>query len=733
MALTVTNCKNGLTLAGGSVDTWAVFDGTGYTYTFAKTVSNGDFRMFIRAQNYNSTNDTIEFRCYLFGRKNNTTIASYNNDKKSKVKFTVGDGEVTIETAKARMPGSDSSVRCLGYGDVTVNIKTSSASARPMQAVFYGVDGTSDCDKTYTVTGPDMNWNKGSVAITASSVTSSSFTATASNIVTNRMFLSQWDWAIANLTISGSYGDVKGVTNVVSDSTTTSNAESFSSLKAGNKYRVRFRSRFRNYNAFTEASTGVGVHYSITKDVTTTSLAGSISLNSTADMALTYGGSSGTRTISSATGAKSVSPTSGTYASASLSGSTITVKPVKPGTQTITATSAAVAAGTSSATNAYTSASTSFKAVVSKATGSLTVSKSSETLYYAGDSKTITVGGSGGTVSVSSGNTAVCTVSISGTTITLKPGTTLGTTTITVSRAANDYYTAPSNKTISVTLARNPIAKLPTPKTGLKYNGSSQTGVTAATSDYVTLSGSVSGTNAGTYKWSATPKSGYAWSDGTYAAKSGTDWTIAKIDDDWTIPSSVSTGVGKSYSLSVANKSTTSANVPSPTSGTYFDSTYSGTTITVTGKQEGTGTLTVTTAADTNYKARTQTCSVTVSGKQAGYATWSYGNTTASLKETQTLTQTVSNTHGGALSATSSNTKVATVSVSGSSVIATAVGIGTTKITYTVAETTTHTKVTKDVTLTVRPAEVKVGSKTVPVYVGTKPVKRIYKGSTLIL
>lgn len=731
MALTVTNCKNGLTLAGESVDTWEIFDGTGYTYTFAKTVSNGDFRMFIRARNYNSANDTIEFRCYLFGRKNNTTTTSYNNNANSKVKFTVGDGEVTIKTAKARMPGSGSSVRCLGYGDVTVNIKTSSVGARPMQAIFYGVSGSSDADKTYTVTGPDMNWNKGSVSLASSSVTSSSFTVTASNIVTKRMFLSQWDWAIANSTISGSYGDVKGVTNVGADSTTTSNSESFSSLKAGNKYTVRFRSRFRNYNAFTKVSTGVGVHYSITGSVTTTRLAGTLTMN-TDPLTVQYG-SSVSKSYSGASGTVSAAVTAGsTYASITSNVSNkVTVKGIQAGgTATITVTSAASTLNTSTATNAYAATSKSFKVTVTQAPGSLTVGSSSVELAYGGGAKTVSVGGTGGTVSITNGTPATCTATLSNGVITITPKA-VGTSIITVKRAASTNYSAPANQFITVTVSANSGAIKPTVVPNLVYNGKLQKGISGGTN--MVVEGTSEATNAGSYTWTATPISGYAWSDDNTTSTITGSWSIAKANDDWTIPSSATVQVGQSTTISVSNKTTTSNNTTSPTDGAYFKSSYSGTTITITGKAEGTANLTVSTAADTNFNARSQTCSVTVSGKPSGYATWSETASTKSLKETQSFAQTVSSTHGGAYSAVSSNTDVATVTVSGSTATVTAVGLGTAKITFTVGATTTNTAVTKEIIVTVRPAEVKVGSKTVPVYVGTKPVKRIYKGSTLIL
>ena len=55
-------------------------------------------------------------------------------------------------------------------------------------------------------------------------------------------------------------------------------------------------------------------------------------------------------------------------------------------------------------------------------------------------------------------------------------------------------------------------------------NGTSQTAVTGT---HATLSGSTSGTNAGSYTAYATPESNFAWSDGTYAQKTIT-WTMNK-------------------------------------------------------------------------------------------------------------------------------------------------------------------------------------------------------------
>ena len=78
-------------------------------------------------------------------------------------------------------------------------------------------------------------------------------------------------------------------------------------------------------------------------------------------------------------------------------------------------------------------------------------------------------------------------------------------------------------------IARNPIASA-SPVTKLVYNGTTETNGTSQTGikgSNVSWTGSTTGINAGDYTASATPLSNFAWSDGTFAAKSIT-WSIAR-------------------------------------------------------------------------------------------------------------------------------------------------------------------------------------------------------------
>lgn len=335
MSISHTNCQNGKTLSGGSVSGWAIFDGTGYCKTHAQTVGNVDFRLYGRVTGYTST--TVDFRMFLFARKTSTTSDSWNNSINSVVTFTFGDASATAKTADPRVPGSGKAVRCLGWTDVTgMSIKTSSAGSRPFKAVFDGISGTQDCNRSYTVS-TTLNFNEnGTIAL--SNQSTSGVTGTVSSITTGRNFPNMWDWSIKKG--SGSYS-VKKETTVASDSETTSSAYTFSSLDPGETYTLRWRFLMRNYNTTTGASTKSAPIYTTTKSVTLAKVAGKCTLDKSS-LTVQYG-STGTLNITSNHGGTiSISPASPTsYYKYSRSGTAITITPTAVGSQKLTVTCAA--------------------------------------------------------------------------------------------------------------------------------------------------------------------------------------------------------------------------------------------------------------------------------------------------------------------------------------------------------------------------------------------------------
>lgn len=85
-----------------------------------------------------------------------------------------------------------------------------------------------------------------------------------------------------------------------------------------------------------------------------------------------------------------------------------------------------------------------------------------------------------------------------------------------------------TTKTVTWTIQRQRILVLPTQRTALTYNGSSQT---VTWDNYSSTQLSVTGnsaTNAGTHEAVFTPNTNYAWSDGTFAAKR-INWTIGVL------------------------------------------------------------------------------------------------------------------------------------------------------------------------------------------------------------
>ena len=102
---------------------------------------------------------------------------------------------------------------------------------------------------------------------------------------------------------------------------------------------------------------------------------------------------------------------------------------------------------------------------------------------------------------------------------------TVGTQTITVSYTENGVT---KTATTSVTVNRKTISAVPSQSGTLTYTGSSQS---PSWSNYsttqLTIGGTASGTNAGSYTATFTPKSNYRWADGTTTAKS-VSWSIGK-------------------------------------------------------------------------------------------------------------------------------------------------------------------------------------------------------------
>ena len=185
---------------------------------------------------------------------------------------------------------------------------------------------------------------------------------------------------------------------------------------------------------------------------------GSLSLNNTS-LNLTYGGSNGTVNVTE-DGVSTCTATSASagIATASASGTVVTVAPVAAG-------STQVLVYASKAGNMLSSV---VDVTVAKAANTLTFSPASVTTLHKDGSTSVTASWLGnGTLSyTSSSNTGVATASVSGTTITVNGGGTVGTATLTFAVSEGTNYQA-TTATLSVTTVNDPGISLASATVGM--------------------------------------------------------------------------------------------------------------------------------------------------------------------------------------------------------------------------------------------------------------------------
>ena len=196
---------------------------------------------------------------------------------------------------------------------------------------------------------------------------------------------------------------------------------------------------------------------------------------------------------------------------------------------------------------------------------------------------------------------------------------TVGTQTITVSYTERNVT---KTATTSVTVNRKTISTVPSQSGSLTYNGGSQSPTwNNYNTAQLTIGGTTTGTNAGSYTATFTPKSNYRWADGTTTAKS-VSWSIGKAAGSLSIsPASMTldtTTKSKTIAVTRSGDGTISAVSGNTAAATV---SVSGNTVTVTGKANGSATITISVAAGTNYTApASKTCAVTVSFLKDNFA-----------------------------------------------------------------------------------------------------------------
>ncbi len=220
------------------------------------------------------------------------------------------------------------------------------------------------------------------------------------------------------------------------------------------------------------------------------------------------------------------------------------------------------------------------------------------------------------------------------------------------------------------------INVLPSQNGTLTYNGQSQTpSWNSYNPDTLTLGGVTTGTNAGTYTATFTPKDPYKWTDGTTTAKQ-VQWTINKATVAPPTQSGSLTYTGSAQSPSWNGYDTSKLTLGGTTSGTNAGS-YNATFTPTENYRWSDGTTGAKTVAWTI-------------GKAAGSLSLSKSSlalTASKMADTFTVTRA----GDGAITAQSNNTGVATVNVNGTTVTVNAVGKGNATITVSVAEGTNYT------------------------------------------
>ena len=244
--------------------------------------------------------------------------------------------------------------------------------------------------------------------------------------------------------------------------------------------------------------------------------------------------------------------------------------------------------------------------VIHRLTGITITAQPTKTVYEYGDS----FQSSGMTVKATYSDGA--TASVTGYSCSPSTLSTVGTQTITVSYTERSVT---KTATTSVAVNRKTISAVPSQSGTLTYTGSSQSPTWSNYSTaQLTIGGTTTGTNAGSYTATFTPTANYRWSDGTTTAKS-VAWSIGKAAGSLSIsPTSMTldtTTKSKTITVTRAGDGTISASSSNTSAATV---SVSGTTVTVTGVANGSATITVSVAAGTNHTApASKTCAVTVS------------------------------------------------------------------------------------------------------------------------
>ena len=268
-----------------------------------------------------------------------------------------------------------------------------------------------------------------------------------------------------------------------------------------------------------------------------------------------------------------------------------------------------------------------------KANNTLKLSSNSGSYTYPNSGTfSVTTNVSGGDLSCSSNNSSVATCKISGTTVTVIPGTTKGTATITVTSKETANYNSSS---VAHVVTTN-LGTLSVTASGYNgtYNGSDH--AITVTSSGATITYSSDGTNYSstkpTYRNAGTYTTYYKVSKTGYNTVTGSRTVVInKASGSITLSSTSGTiTVGNTTNITASN---TTGKVSCSSNNTNVATcSISGNTLTIKGISAGNATITVNVEAATNYNRASKTYSITVSNPIYSNGTAIYYNPETNTK-----------------------------------------------------------------------------------------------------
>ncbi len=242
--------------------------------------------------------------------------------------------------------------------------------------------------------------------------------------------------------------------------------------------------------------------------------------------------------------------------------------------------------------------------------------------------------------------------------------------------AAANAQTAADDALAAITKLANVIATAPSQSGTLTYTGSEQSPTwNNYDSEKLTIGGTTSATEAGTYTATFTPTGDYVWSDYTQDTVE-VAWTIGKVGIRIPTLSGTLTYTGSEQSPSWDNYDSATVTIGGITSAT----------------DAGEYTATFTPKGSSQWLDGTTTTESVVWSIEKAEGSLSLSTSSLTLTAlSPTATITVTRSGDGEVTASSSDTSIATVSVSGTTVTVTGVNSGSATITVSVGAGTNHT------------------------------------------